>query len=191
MNDLPAETPQGANLAYLRGESLRSIALLCGAIGYVWITLALRPSLRPLALAGTWWGALALILTASLAFALRRRTRQAAALLMTGCLAAVICPIVVFSDLSYAFFFAVPLILAGILLGQYALLPVYLLSNLAVIGLDLWRITPGSLSPLVVQPLAALALVALASYLSVQNLFVALTWVWAQYDRSQQMERVA
>jgi len=181
------------NLADLRAESLKVIALFTGAIGYFWLVWVLWPvtggATPPLE---AWAGSGLLILSTCLSYVLRNRLlRAASALLVWSILAAIACAVLAFQSSDFAYLFTLPVIFASVLLSQRA---VFLVATVTV----LFTLTIGSvcmemplLSNDMALPIAIIALVTLASWLSGRSLRTALAWVWHGYERARHNEQIA
>ncbi|MBC7236171.1 MAG: response regulator [Chloroflexi bacterium] len=191
MENQSAVLHNGENLAYLRAESLRSIALLNGIIGYLWLVLVLRPEMRQDLLAQTWWGALTLLLMALGSYMTRKRLLLSSICLIGGSLVSVLCLMLTYRSTGFSYLLALSLIYGGMLIGHSAVWFIAALSNLFLVLVKVWALRAIPLFPDLVLPMLFLCIVALASYFSARNLYVALTWVWSQYERSLDMERVA
>jgi signal transduction histidine kinase len=191
MDSQPLQTYESVNLAHLRDESLRSIAILNSVIGYVWLVVILTPTRTELLLTETWRGSLILVLTSLIAIAAHRRSFLASALLVSGSLFAILSLILVYRSVHFYYFLLIPLIYIGVLFNHPAVPAFTILANLLIIWLHTWYLDLGPILPDLILPILFISIAALASWFSAKNLVVALTWVWSQYQRSMEMERVA
>lgn len=192
MEPSPDISAHQKNLAELQANSLRTIALLVGSIGYGWLGLLIWPESRVPAPLAAWVGSLFLVLGAGLAYLLRLRAPHlGSALLLVGILSGVAGALVTFRAAGLAYLFLVPIIVASVLLRQQA---VFLVASLVVVvdgALSLGVLGLPSSSGDVWLPIAVTLVVAVASWLSARNLYTALDWVWSGYERAHRNEQMA
>jgi signal transduction histidine kinase/CheY-like chemotaxis protein len=180
------------SLSQLQAESLTVIALFAGVIGYAWLVLVFSPALGELAPASAWIGAALLALSAPLSYMLRgRHPRIATHLLVWGVLAATACGVLAFPSPTVAYLFTLPVIFASVLLGQVAFFLVAIGAVFLALTTGFTHMEISSLSADMAFPIVTIALVALASWLSVRNLYTALAWVWHAYERARHNEETA
>jgi signal transduction histidine kinase/CheY-like chemotaxis protein len=188
------ETPDfHDDLADLRVESLKTIVLLIGAIGYAWLLWTLWPGtggeVPPPA---AWAGSGLLILSTCLSYALKdRELRVASVLLVWSTLVATVCGLLVFQSSDFAYLFVLPIIFASVLLGQQAVFLVAGVAILLTLAIGPAHMQMSLLSVDLVFPTAVIALVTLASWLSARGLRTALAWVWHGYELAHSDEQVA
>ena len=198
------------NLADLQEKSLAIIALFAGALGYTWFLWVgwTRPAGATLAIA--WVGVGLLTLGVAASYVLKRRHLQLAAHLLVGSsLAATVCAMLVFPLPDLAYLLILPVIFASVLLSQGAHLLIATAAGLLILALDLTRTGPPLPSARVTPPvmvgalitrllshhpmlpIAIIALVTAASWVSARNLYTALTWVLHAYERARDNEETA
>ena len=181
------------NWADLRADSLRMTALSVAIPAYVWWAFLLEPTVvgryHPPA---AWLGCTVLTLAAGLAYFLRRQHfTLALAVLLGGMSTGLVCAMLGYRALDFAYLYTLPVIFASLLLGQVA---VFVLAGMAMalILLANYAVSGGlSLSSELVLPLATITLVTPASWLSVRNLYNALVWAWQGYDDAHHNEQLA
>ncbi len=180
------------NLLDLQIASLRLVALLVGLVGYVWLVFAVWPATGERAVPATWAGCGILLLSTGFSYWQRRRhATLASGALVTGTLVAVACALLAFRLTFLVFLFILPVIFAGVLLGRHAVLPAAGIGGLlgGLISVQSLGLKPASLE--LWLPIAVVAFVAVASWLSARNLYIALGWVWNGYERAHANERLA
>jgi hypothetical protein len=128
------KTDFGDDLAQLQVESLKTIALFAGVIGFTWYLWAGHPGVTGPAIAGSWVGVGTLVLSAILSYALKDRSlRVATHLLIWGIIGGIACGMLAFPFPGLVYLFIVPIIFSSVLLGQ----PVFLLVSGLVVSLIL------------------------------------------------------
>ena len=180
------------NLVSLRSESLKIVALFSGLGGYVWLIVLLWPQVGGLAHALAWAGSIALVGSAMLSYLMRdRHLHSAVHLLVWGTLIAIGCGVLGYHSLEATYLFILPILLAGVLLGQVTMV-------LGTAAAFLFTFTVGTRrmglpwhSTDVALPLVTIVLSTVASWLSTRNLYTALDWVWSGYEQARQNEEVA
>ncbi len=185
-------SPQEQNLRELQSASLRLVASLVAALGYIWLVSVIWMRTGSHAPRESWLGALLLVSTASAGLLLGRRyLRLASHLLIWGSIGGVACAVFTFRLPGLAYLLILPITFASVLLGWTALFPAAGVATVLVgaiierrLGLTLASVEGG-------LPLAVIALVAVASWLSARNLYIALGWVWNGYEQAHQNERIA
>ena len=180
------------NLSQLRVESLKTIALFAGVIGYLWLALVIWPVTGADAPLAAWIGSGLLTLSAAGSYMLKdRRLNLASTLLIGGTVIAVTCALLAFRLPGLAHLFVLPLIFASVLLSQAAMLGVAGGMHGLILAINVAILRRPLASVDVLLPFATIALVALASWLSARNLYTALAWVWHGYETARQNEQIA
>lgn len=181
------------DLSELRAESLKIVALFVGAIGYVWLCVVIWPVTggeRPVLAAFV--GSALLTLGVSASFALcGRQLTVAAGLLLSSVLLAMTCAMLAYELPEMAYLFMLPVVFASVFLGQRALLSTASASVCSILTVN--RVLAGHWvwSPGLLLPIAAIALVTPACWLSVNNLYNALRWAWQGYEQARRNEQLA
>ncbi len=210
MSVAQSSTDLPVNLADLRERSLTVIALFSGAFGYpwfLWVGLTKPPGPT---LTTAWLGVGLLIVGAVGSYLLKRRHLGAAThLLVWSIVGAAVCAIRVFPYPELAYLFILPVVFAGVLLSQPAHLLVAAVANALTLALGLARVglalpAHGAAFLLVLGalftrllardlalPVAIIALVTAASWVSARSLYTALTWVLYGYERARRNEEIA
>jgi len=175
----------------LRADSLKFIAALTGLIGYLWLVWTLFPPTGGDSfLVGALLGSTILVSSAVLGVILRhRRLRIASAIVILGDVVGVASAVVVFGDSAISYLFVLPVIFASVVLNEAEVFAVAGTAVLLTIGLGRWEL--GQVSGGLALPIAVIALVAIASWVSARNLFTALEWVWHGYRQARQNEELA
>ncbi|HEY65877.1 MAG TPA: response regulator [Caldilineae bacterium] len=180
------------NLMQLRAESLRIIALLIGAIGYVWLMLLIWPVTGENAPLEAWLGSLLLILSWGLGHLLRDHSPSAASTLFTGgVLIAIACAVLAFRLSQLSHLFILPVIFASVLMSQRAVFLIACLASALAILIDRAYLGASFLSVDIWLPIAVILLTTLASWLAARNLYTALAWAWNGYEQARRNERIA
>lgn len=184
-----AALPISDELAELQADSLRLAALVVGAVAYVpflcwpFIYQAVHPYV--------WIGIAVLAVTSVLSLVLRRRYLDGAAgILVLGTTAATVSVIVAVRSQVSLYLFAFPVIFASTLLSHRQSLLIVGMALIIALAILLRPLT-APLSTEAMMPIAFVALVTFASWLSVRNLHTALAWVWHGYERARQNEEIA
>mgnify|MGYP005853359567 CR=1 FL=1 len=183
---------QSTNLGELRDESLRTVALVLTGVSCVLLWLNIWPPTGLGGQVGAWIGAGALALGATAAQRLARTGRRSApALLIAGAFIAVASLLLSTRVASLAYLFVIVVVIASVLIERTVTLLVALLAGVAAallgvawLGLPLFSLDLG-------LPIAVIAAVALASSLSVRNLYTALFWAWEGYASARRSEQMA
>ncbi|NOZ29498.1 MAG: response regulator [Chloroflexi bacterium] len=180
------------NLMQLRAESFRIIALLIGAIGYIWLTLLVWPVTGESAPLEAWLGSLLLILSWGLGHLLRDRALSVASVLFTGgLLLAIACAVLAFRISQLSHLFILPVIFASVLMSQQAVFLIALLASALTIMINRSYLHTPFLSVDTWLPIAVILLTTLASWLAARNLYIALAWAWNGYEQARRNERIA
>jgi len=170
------------NYAELRAQSLATIAPATSLAGYVCLIIVIAATNVPLPVEA-WIGSTVLVLGSSAAYALSRRLpRVGGALIVISTMIAVGCAMVVFASDHVGYLFLMPILFAGVLLGQ---VPLFLTALAAVVLFALIGSIRLGLAPLsgdLLFPAAVIALVATGGWLSERSLNTALGWVWSGYE---------
>lgn len=180
------------SLAELRAESLSVAALWSGIVGYICLAFVLWPVTGGGATAATWWGAIALAAGSFLAWWQRRRHYHAAAwALLASVLTGAVGALLTFGRPELAYLLIVPVTLSSVLLSRWevALTALASCALLSWIGAARFGLAPLALD--VLLPNAIIVVVAVVSWLSARNLYLALGWVWTGYERAHANERLA
>jgi len=187
------ETPElREGLADLRSESLKIIALFTGIVGYIWLTWLIWPVTGGSAPAGAWVSSGLLIGSTTISYVLRdRHLHIAAHLLIWGILSALACVVLTLQSPALTYLFIPPLIFASVLLGRTAVFLITPGICLFILAVDVIRVGAPWYSVNTISPIAVITLVAVASWLSARNLYIALAWVWSGYEQARQNEQVA
>jgi len=190
---IPHETPElREGLTDLRSESLKIIALFTGTIGYAWLTWLTWPITGGSAPAGAWISGGLLIGSTTISYFLRERhVHIAAHLLIWGILSALASVMFTLQSPALSYLFIPPLIFASVLLGHTAVLLITPGVCLFILAVNVTRAGIPWYSVDTILPIAVITLVAVASWLSARNLYVALAWVWSGYEQARQNEQVA
>ena len=183
----------GQDLFELRAESLKVVALFAGAIGYVWLCAVIWPVTGGEApRLAAFVGGVLLTLGVSASFALcGSKLTVAAGLLLSSVLVAMTCAMLAYELPEMAYLFMLPVVFASVFLGQRALLLTACASVCSILAAN--RVLAGHwvLSPGLLLPVIAIALVTPACWLSVSNLYNALRWAWQGYDQARRNEELA
>lgn len=180
------------NLADLRTESLRVIALLVGVIGYFWLFWVTWPPTggAVLSLLG-WAGGGALALSQFLAYLLRDRSLGVAShILVWGTVVAIVAASLAYQSAAAAHLFTISIIFASVLLSQLGLFVVGIstvLLTLALCSASGWEQSLVDIA----LPVGVNVMVTIASWLSAHNLHMALAWVWRGYEQARHNEQLA
>lgn len=166
----------------LRSESIGSMALLTGAIGYLWLVLVIWPPTGQEATLYVALAAVLLILGSTLGYVWRRRRLDIAALVLTGgVFLAIPCTMVAFRLPELAYLFVVPIVLASLLFGQVGSVAAAALAAAAVVVTDVHFLGLPLTSRLVWLPVGIIAVVSYSALLAASNLYTALEWMWSSY----------
>ncbi|MGQ9682543.1 MAG: ATP-binding protein [Anaerolineae bacterium] len=185
-----------AGEAGLRDDTLRLAALFCGSVACLAIMLlALEVWFVP----AHWAAAAALSAGAVSAVLLQEKNPLlGSALLVGGTVLATLCTVSAFASPGLVYLFAVPILFASVLLSQSWLFATAGVSILSTLAISLARGGEASGPPILrlasadaLLPVAILALVTGASWISTRNLRTALEWAWYSYERARLNEQVA
>lgn len=175
------------NLSELQNASLLSMALFTGALGYVWIALTIWPVSWAVRSGSTWLGALTLIVSASLALFIKARHLYLAGHgVIWGAVIALACAMLVYPVSRVAYLFIVPIIFANVVHRRWTVFLLALAASTITLLIRTQRPEPAESGAEVVAPLLIIGLTAIASWLTTQNLYIALSWVWSAYERPSQ-----
>jgi signal transduction histidine kinase/CheY-like chemotaxis protein len=192
MQPLPDAPALKENLIELQADSLQVLALFTGLVGYVWLALVLWPVTGARAPLTAWAGSSALVLGLLLCYLLRKRPpRVASMVLIAASLVAVTCAVLAFRAYILACLFFLPIVFAGVLLGQGTVFAVAILAIVLSVAAGRSGLGLPFYSAGVFLPIGVIALAAIAAWLSARNLYVAIEWVWRGYERAHDNERVA
>ncbi len=182
---------ESGNLADLQAGSLKAIARVAIAIGYLWLMWLDVPG-RPRPASPGPWAAMALLtLSGTLSHVLcGRRLRLAAHLLLWGLLGAIACIAFTYPSPVSTCLFILPVIISSLLLGERAVALVAAAAALLLAAANLSNLGAGSL-PVTLFAVSLVALVALTCWLSARNLYTALAWTWHGFERASHNEQVA
>jgi signal transduction histidine kinase/CheY-like chemotaxis protein len=111
--------------------------------------------------------------------------------LIGGILVTITLVIFTFHSLAAAYLFILPVIFASVLLDQRAVFWVAAVTGLLTLAISLSFRDVSFPTSEIMLPVIIIGLVALASWLSARNLYIALAWVWAGYERARYNEEVA
>jgi signal transduction histidine kinase/CheY-like chemotaxis protein len=194
MAEQPLIVTQNENLAELRIGSTRMVTIFLGVIAYFWGLIVVWPmSVPKLGLPPeAWTSALLLVVCVSLSPLLSRYwPRVASALLVAGTLGAVASLVLAFGTLQLAYLFVLSVVFASVLLGQAApfIAAAMAAAFLALVAPE--RLGVPVLTSAVWLPILTVVLVALGSWLSARNLYLALEWALNGYERARKNEQEA
>lgn len=185
-----AEANLRENLVFLRSESIQTMALLHGFVGYVWLMLIMWPETGGAAPAVAWLGSSALALGCLLSYLWRsQRQTLAATLLVAVTFVATLCALAGYHVPGLAYLFLIPVISSSVLLGERESLVTALLAVLCLTALQFFA-PPGTGWSLWL-PMLVVVFVAVAAALAARNLYTALAWTWNSYERAQLNEQLA
>jgi signal transduction histidine kinase/CheY-like chemotaxis protein len=180
------------NLTELRAGSLRVLAVFAALAGYCWLMAVIWPITGATASFAAWVGSSLLVVGAALIVWHRsRRAELGATLLVAITLLAAACALLDYRQPELAYLLVLPVIFASVLLGQIA---VFLAGGMAcslIVAIGLGRLGLPLFSLGVTLPVAMIAVITVASWLSARNLYTALAWVWSGYEQAHHNERVA
>jgi signal transduction histidine kinase/DNA-binding response OmpR family regulator len=180
------------NLADLRSESLKIIALFGGAIMYIYSILLLWPLTGDMIPAGIWLCGVLLAAGVVASYLLRPHYLSIAAhVLVWSVFVSVLGAVLSLQSLNLAYLFALPVILASILLGQTTVFVIAFLACFSTLYIGLQYLGLAWYSAGILLPVATITLIALVSWLSARSLYIALTWVWSAYQQARQNEQIA
>lgn len=187
-DEAPGEFRQ--NLADLQSAAVTSMALFTGGLGYAWVAALLwtAPQVRggPL----SWAAALALILSASVAFLIRpQHLYLAGHLVVWGAMAAVALALQAYPTHQAAYLFVAPIIFSSAIHRRWTLFLTAAISAAITWGTHLRRPAEPTLDALL--PICIIAITAVASWMAARNLYTALHWVWSGYERARHNEDLA
>lgn len=186
-----------ANLTNLKARSFQIILIITTGISYGWlmINLATGDEFGHVYRTGqllAWLGNLLLIGSTILAYILRERNLQRAMrVLAWGVLIAVLSLVLGLTSHASVFLFIVPVVFASVLLNQNGFFLMALLGSGSALIISLGRVSATrALSDLALTALV-MTMVVLTSWLSTQNLYTALAWIWSGYERARENEALA
>jgi len=183
---IPNDEPPD-DLSHLRAESLRTMALCTGAVSYGWLVLLFWPITGGSAPPSAWIGALLLLSTAMLALLRNRPTQRSTRwVFILGTFGATLCTILALHDAMAIYLFILPIIFASVLLNRWS---VFLLAAVSIGVIPPLASEQGMLA--FVLPMAIIALVTLAAWLSAHNLYSTLSWLNNAYSRAHHNEWLA
>ncbi len=185
MGKTPDPSMKEQDLVELRAESLSKMILLTAAVGLIFLWLLIYPLTGESAPLTAWAGLWILLLSSLGSFVLKDRLQGvSSSLLLLGVLTAVTSAILIFRLPDLAYFYALVVIFAGVLLGTTALLLMTILAGSILLAISTIQLSLPLLSTDVLLPMALILLVYIASRLSVHNLVKALAWALNAYQRS-------
>jgi signal transduction histidine kinase/CheY-like chemotaxis protein len=175
------------NQAQLQSESLKLIALVTAVLGYAWFVWIVPPfKAEPFS---AWLGMALLVVASGAGYLLKdRHLRIATHILLWGIFAAVALAMIAFQSLIIAFAFIVPVAFASVLLGQPGVFSSAALASILIVTIG--RAHLGHPVTDMLLPVAVVAMVSIACWLSARNLYVALAWVWSGYEQALAKERI-
>jgi signal transduction histidine kinase/CheY-like chemotaxis protein len=179
------------NLAELRTESLRIVAVTVGLVSYGWLFVLIYPVFggRPPP-AIVYVGCVAMLMAATVAFFLADRCAHLGALcVITGQWVAIACAAAGYRIPELTYLFVAPVIFSSVLMGGGA---VFFVALAAAGVVDYVADRTMGFATLTgtqqVLPIIVLAVVSFASWLSLRNLNRALQWAWHSYERARRNE---
>ena len=170
-----------------------NIAVLFGAgIGWLWIGwLLAQPDGNTLS-ADAQFGALWLVVTIVLGLVMRRRWFSLAKhIVIWGEMGAIVCAALTFDFSVTVFFFILPITFSSVLLDRRAFSLITWAANLFILLAGVNRTPSAELLRQVFVPSFIVALVSVASYLSVGNFHTALVWFRHEYERAYHNRQIA
>ncbi len=184
------------NLIVLRAEALTIINLFVGIAGYLWLALTIWPVTGLDTPWSVWLGVFLLLASTTVSFLARdERPVLATHCLVWGLWGAILGAVAGYSAPAVAYLLILPVTLASVLVDHGQVFVMAILSCLALVGtvmardgLTLWL---ALVRQEVVFPLAIIAMVTVASWLSARNLYIALTWAWNGYRQARHNEELA
>lgn len=190
-DDLKSSPPNLAGyLEDLQEETVKITAVFIGIVGYVWVFYNFWVVYinRYRTIPGTSWiGGWVLVLGAVLGFLLTKTRLQVKAYLISSCiLVATVCAVLALASPSLIYLLVIPVIFAGVLIGQGGLAVAAIIVTVLAFQLSSQLLNT---SPYL--PVGAIALVAFATWLSERNLRTALTWTWNGYERARENQEIA
>lgn len=173
-----------SNRLDLRQEALEIVSSLGTAVAYVWLVWLVWPSAHEHVNAAMWLSWSGLMASLVLCYALKSRALTVASwLLMGGTVYAVTSAVFAFSAPEIVYLFAVPIVLASVLLDERMALVVAAITMCLTIGVVL---SVQEASPLL--PILVVGLSGSTSWLSIRQLQIALQWSFDGYVRSHKSE---
>lgn len=187
------EIPQfEEDLTQLRLESLDAIALLASVIGYGWLALLIHPTILQPVPVSAWIGGGLLALSGWGSRALKdHHSSVCTYLVVWSILGSVACAVLAFPSATILCLYVVPIVFASALLGQRAFFLVATVAGLLALITGPVHMGMPLLSLDIVLPVVIIALVTVASRLSVHNLYTMLAWLWHAYGRARDNEQTA
>lgn len=180
------------DLTHFQGESLSTVALLAGGLGYAWFLWTVSPFSGASIPVSAWLGIGALVLSSGAAHFLKnRRLNVARYLLVVGILGATACAAVTFPFPVAVYLFILPIMSASVLLGKRGFLLVSVAVTLLVVTAGVMRIGVLTLLSAISVPLTVIMLVAVGAWLSLRNTWTALEWFRGEYNRAHRNRLVA
>jgi signal transduction histidine kinase/CheY-like chemotaxis protein len=192
MDNKPSKPDFRDEQADLQSTSLKIITLFVIAISYLWLLWVLWPENVGAIPVGAGVSTALLALSSIASVVLRKRhLRLASHMFVWGVFGAVVGAFFAFPSTAVAYAFILPIIFASVLLGQQGFFLISSLSMLLI--LSFWILDTSAHTPLggVVLPISVIGLVALSSWLSARNLYIALAWMWHGFELSRQNEETA
>src|SRR5262249_42966064 len=161
-----------ANLEQLRIDSLTIMAYFCLAVGSLWLILLIYPVTGTLRAAEPWIGSVLLIAIALVSFVLKdHHAHWARHIFSWGILAVTVLAIAAYRPSEITALLVLPIILASVLLGRRSVFLIAAASTVLTLVMKS-RLAASPLSTIeALFPICVIALVALASWLSVSNLY--------------------
>jgi signal transduction histidine kinase/CheY-like chemotaxis protein len=186
-----------ANLINLKAGSFQIILIFTAVISYTWLMInvwnggTLSGVYRTEQLIA-WLGNLLLIMSSIVAWFIKDRSLAWATRVLTwGILVAALCVVLALPSQISVFLLIVPVVFASVLLTRRGFVQIALLASGLTLVVSLGRVSAmGALTELVLITLV-MVMVVLASWLSTQNLYTALAWIWAGYERARRNEALA
>ncbi len=191
MSPAPPFSPQmdsfQESLQHLRSEAFKVMLWMTGALGWVWFSWSVWPHDRRDAPFSprTWALSGALVAVTLLSYALRRwRLYGAMVVFVTGFVGVITGTLSALGTADVAYLYLLPVIFAGVLLGQGALLAVTL--SVGVLMAAVGGASPALSWTQLVLPTLIVALTAVALSISTNNLHTALAWALHNYRQAHE-----
>lgn len=180
------------NLGDLRGQVLKGAILFAIVPSFLWLILVVWPVTGRTAPIEVWIGSIVLTLSIMGSFWLQERhLRVASGLLVGGITLAVTCAVIAFESPQIGHLYTVAVAFASVLLGPVGIAITVAVTLPLTIGISTYGLGLAPVSTSVLLPPSVVIIMAAAFWLSERNLYTALAWSWAGYERAQHNEQTA